>query len=158
MLEGNKNDELFNKLSEDVWKAVEDFPTERPSEGQRQREGRNLRSTTGETTADDRSIATIVTEVMKALQPMMVQCILTAVTRAMSLYTSEIRDEIRKQKNSSDSTVLADIKKQTKLQSYQLEKMEQFHRRDNIRIKGLMYEEGEDTTDVQMTQKQSSTT
>lgn len=47
-------------------------------------------------------------------------------------------------------SVINDLKRQVKLQSYQIEKMEQYSRRDNVKIKGLKYEDGEDTTNLVM--------
>ena len=55
----------------------------------------------------------------------------------------DIKEEIKEQ--SRNLSVINDLKEQVRPQSYQIEKMEQYRRRDSVRIKRLKYENGEDT-------------
>ena len=134
---------MTSKLAVDVDKAVDECIKENPSEEEHSL-GRTTRSMT-DAPSSDRNIALVVKEVMQAIQPVMVKCIVTAVTRAMEIHTKAMREELTNQGKGNEWSVLTDMQKQIKQQSYQLEKNEQFQKRENIRIKGLRYEENENT-------------
>ena len=91
------------------------------------------------------NITTIVTEVINAIQPLIVNSITAAVTQVITIATSKLTDILHQ-----NSTIVADLKKRMKQQSYQLEKMEQYTRRDNLKLKGIKHEANEDTTDIVM--------
>ena len=143
MAENNDMADMYSKLAGDIDKALDECLKEKPSEEEHSL-GRLTRSMT-EAPGSDRNIALLVKEVMQAIQPVMVKCIVTAVTRAMEIHTKAMREEFANQGNGNEWNVLTDMQKQIKQQSYQLEKNEQFQKRENIRIKGLTYEENENT-------------
>ena len=101
------------------------------------------RQTSAAANTGEMSIAEIVTEVVKALQPMIVQCVTSAVSQAVTIIADKFVGDI------SNSTTLS-LKRQLKQQSYQLDRMEQYTRRDNIIIKGVSYSDNENTNDIVM--------
>ncbi|KAK3873783.1 hypothetical protein Pcinc_021208 [Petrolisthes cinctipes] len=88
----------------------------------------------------------LVGDVIRSLQPVIVTAVTAAVTRAMESFVKTMKEEIRMQSQQVNDTILCDLHKQIKQQSYQLEQMEQYSRRENVRIKGIRCTEGEDVT------------
>ncbi|KAK4327300.1 hypothetical protein Pmani_002241 [Petrolisthes manimaculis] len=64
----------------------------------------------------------------------------------MEPFVETMKEEIRMQSQQVNDTILCDLQKQIKQQSYQLQQMEQYSRRENVRIKGIRCTEGEDVT------------
>lgn len=77
------------------------------------------------------SVAVVITEVVKALKPVIVQSVSPAVTQAVNILSDKFVNEIKHQ----NAEAISNLKKQPKKQSYQLERMEEYTRRDNIRMK-----------------------
>ena len=72
------------------------------------------------------------------------QCVTSAVTQAVTIMTDKLTAELKIQ----NTGTISNLKKQLKNQSYQLDRMEQYTRRDNIRIKGVAYSTNENTNDI----------
>lgn len=101
------------------------------------------RQTSATVNAGEISVAEIVTEVVKALQPMIVQCVTSAVSQAVTIIADKFVGDV-------SNTTTSSLKKQLKQQSYQLDRMEQYTRRDNVIIKGVSYSDNENTNDIVM--------
>lgn len=74
-----------------------------------------------------------VNEVVKAILPLIVHSVMSAVTQAVTIIADKFVEDM---KALNDSTVIC-LKKQLKQQSYQTDGMEQYTLRDNIKIKGI---------------------
>lgn len=57
-------------------------------------------------------------------------------------------DKLTTELKNQNTATISNLKKQLKNQSYQLDRMEQYTRRDNIRIKGVDYSTNENTNDI----------
>lgn len=104
------------------------------------------RQTSALGSSGDISVAEIVTEVVKAIQPMIVQCVTSAVSQAVTIIADKFVGDMRNLNNDTISS----MRKQLKQQTYQLDRMEQYTRRENIRIKGMNYTDNENTNEIVM--------
>ena len=86
-------------------------------------------------------VADVVRQVLEAIQPLIVQSIAAAVTSAMKAVMEEMKS-IRLQPAAPVSN------QSTKVLHYELDKLEQYGRRENIKIYGIPESANEDTTDV----------
>lgn len=88
-------------------------------------------------------LKTIISEVIRSLQPVLVECVCVAVSKAVSTLSKQMMETVKS--HYEDNGVISDLKNQIKLQTYELDRMEQYNRRENIRITGIPHEDGEDT-------------
>lgn len=77
---------------------------------------------------------------------MIVQCVTSAVTQAVTIIAEKFVDDMKTLNNST----VSNMKNQMKQESYQLDRMEHYTRRDNIRIKGISYADNENTNEIVM--------
>ncbi|KAK3868792.1 hypothetical protein Pcinc_025830 [Petrolisthes cinctipes] len=136
--------DFHSRLSEDISRAMEEcFRSGERDDRSGQRV--KTRSRAGDSNADG-GVEGLVGDVIWSLQPVIVSAVTAAVTRAMESFVKTMKEEIRMQSQQVNDTILCDLQKQIKQQSYQLEQMEQYSRRENVRIKGIRCTEGEDVT------------
>ena len=88
-------------------------------------------------------LADIVRQVMEAIQPIITQSVVAAVSSAMKA----VMEEIKSIKPQPAAPAGADVKS-TRVLRYELDKLEQYGRRENIKIYGIPESTNEDTTDV----------
>ena len=97
-------------------------------------------------TIDDRLISSIVTKVLVAIQPVIVEAITTAVATA----TKAILDEVIAKQTGFEATSdqSGRLKKNVQVGHFEVERLEQYTRKENVKIYGLEEKEDENTTDV----------
>lgn len=144
--EGKDTSDLYRQLSEDIGKTIENHLS-KPVAGELSTKGSQTRKTTkGEVSGGlDGSVKSNISEVIRALQTVLIQCVTTAVCKASSTVSKELIEDMKSQY--MDNSTTGDLRNHIKLQIYQLDRMEQYNRRENLRIKDIEDEE-EDTSDV----------
>lgn len=143
---GDTTSDLLREISQDISKTIENH-LDRSETDEKTSKGPQTRKTSkGGVSGDmENSLKTIISEVIRSLQPVLVDCVSIAVSKAVSSLSKQVVETVKSQYE--ESGVIADLKNQIKLQTYQLDRMEQYTRRENIRITGIPYEDGEDTTE-----------
>ena len=97
-------------------------------------------SETDTTTIETAAIGNIVSQVVAAIQPIIIKSVTAAVTSALSISTKLIVDEIKKELQTCLQTVKEDvcnIKREMQCPLWQINALEQYSRRDNIKIIGF---------------------
>lgn len=136
----NFDQEISSGIQQAISESMDKFTVDQTSGGTK------TRRQTSALGSSDVSITEIVTEVVKALQPMIVQCVTSAVTQAVTILADKFVADMKAINNSTVSS----LKQQLKQKSYQHDRLEQYTRRDNIRIKGISYADNENTNDIVM--------
>ena len=80
------------------------------------------------------TIGAIVAEVIHALQPLLVKTVTTAVSSAVKTTSTQILQSLKDDKRNDVSM----LKCETQKQKFELDRLEQYSRKDSIRISGSM--------------------
>ena len=112
------------------------------------------RSTGSNGKMDASTIGEIIRQVVAAIQPM----IASVVTAAVSASTKQIVAEVKATADSQTTEVrnsLGKVKQQVQLQRFDLDRLEQYSRRESVRIYGIPESEGRTQTDLSSTWHQT---
>ena len=135
---GDLDDSVSQAITTAVLAAVEDSKTVK---GTPKTNGKT-RATTGNK-IDGATIGDIVSQVVLAIQPLLIKVVTSAVTTATRQLMTDMATKTADRKAELDG-----LKKEVQLHTFELNRLEQYSRRESIRICGIDETAGEDTDDV----------
>ena len=102
--------------------------------------GKQKPSETDTTTIETAAMGDIVSQVVAAIQPIIIKSVIAAITSALSTSTKLIVDEINEELKTCLQTVKEDVrnvKREMQRHQWQIDALEQYSRRDNIKTIGF---------------------
>ena len=99
---------------------------------------------------DGASIGDIIAQVISAIQPVIVKSITVAVTSAVEAATEQIMAHVRREMGVIEDVgkKLCSLQVENQKLTFEIDRLEQYSRRENVRIFGLAETQGENTNTV----------
>ena len=118
-----------------------------PSVSRNTRKTSSQGTTSGKGEIDSAMVGDIVSRVLNAVTPMIAQVVKAAVASSTELILKKLDDTSKEMKRETAQTV-NQVKEEVQAQKFELDKLEQYGRRDNIKIFGIPPEENENTNQL----------
>ena len=93
----------------------------------------------------------IISSVILAVQPLIVKSVTAALEVTANVIMQDVREDMDKKEKvqrERENNSLTNLKKEVQTQNFELDKLEQYSRKENIKVFGLDEREGEDTNEM----------